>query len=65
MTAEPEEERSTCIRHRAPDKLTHQSQKADATVVAIAIVAKLWERLYLSDAAVLTVKGYLSPRTVG
>ncbi len=51
--------------HRAPDKLTHQSQKADATAVAIAIVAKLWERLYLSVAAVLTVKNYLSPRTVG
>ncbi len=66
MTAEPEEECSTCRRHRAPDKLTHQSQKADATAVAIAIVAKLWERLYLSvAAAVLTVKGYLSPRTVG
>ena len=50
------EEYSACRRHRAPDKPTYQSHKADATAAAVAIVAKLWDRLYLSLAAVLTVK---------
>lgn len=41
------EECSPCKRHRAPDESTDQSQKADATAAAIAIVAKLQKRLYL------------------